>query len=48
MDPTESRWIMNPTESCWVTGEYTDECECEFCRHKAECSGYTDEDEEEI
>lgn len=38
---------MYPTEKCWLTGVYTDDCECEFCRHKSECSGYQDEDEDE-
>jgi len=29
-----------PTEKCWETGEYNDECDCEMCDHKFECSGY--------
>lgn len=29
---------MNSTELCWQTGEYTDDCICEFCEHKSECS----------
>lgn len=39
---------MNP-DLCWTTGNYTDNCICEFCEHKFECSGYddfNDEDEE--
>ena len=24
---------MSPTELCWQTGDYTDECHCEFCEH---------------
>lgn len=30
-----------PTDVCWETGVFTDDCECEFCSHKEECSGYT-------
>lgn len=29
---------MSPTELCWQTGDYTDECYCEFCEHSDECS----------
>lgn len=39
---------MNPTEHCWATGEYTDDCICDFCNHKHECSGYDhDEDDDD-
>lgn len=38
---------MNPSERCWETGEYTDDCICEFCSHKNECSGYENQDEDE-
>lgn len=31
---------MDPTDVCWETGNYTDDCICEFCDHKDECSGY--------
>ena len=31
---------MLPTERCRKTGEFTDDCICEFCAHKDECSGY--------
>lgn len=31
---------MSPNEFCWLTGNYTDDCDCEFCEHKQECSGY--------
>ena len=24
---------VSPTELCWQTGDYTDECHCEFCEH---------------
>ena len=37
---------MQPTELCWQTGNYTEECVCEFCAHKYECSG-SDLDEDE-
>ncbi len=33
-----------PTDKCWETGEYTDDCICDFCDHKYECSGYDHED----
>lgn len=38
---------MYPTELCWLTGNYTDDCVCEFCEHKGECSGYEDHDDED-
>lgn len=31
-------------EKCWRTGNYTDECNCELCNHKHECSGYDKEE----
>lgn len=36
---------MYPTEICWLTGNYTDDCICEFCEHKNECSGYEENDD---
>lgn len=36
---------MEATERCWETGEYNDDCICEFCNHKDECSGYEDDDD---
>ena len=36
---------MNANDNCWYTGNYTDDCECEFCSHKWECSGYEGEEE---
>ena len=36
----ELRILEHPTEKCWRTGNYTDDCDCEFCNHKHECSGY--------
>lgn len=36
-----------PTDHCWQTGNYTDDCECEFCEHKEECSGYERDDEDD-
>lgn len=33
-----------PTELCWQTGNYTDECCCEFCEHRDKCSGSEDKD----
>lgn len=37
---------MNPNELCWQTGNYTDNCDCELCSHKYECSGYEGEEDE--
>ena len=34
-----------PTELCWQTGNFTDDCECGFCGHKEECSGYEEDDD---
>ena len=39
--------ISNCNENCWYTGNYTDECDCEFCSHKHECSGYEGDNEGE-
>lgn len=36
---------MEATELCWETGDYTNECICELCAHKGECSGFEDDDE---
>ena len=36
---------MLPTEICWETGNYSDNCNCDFCEHKSECSGYEDYDD---
>lgn len=38
--------LLMPTELCWQTGNFTDDCECELCDHKEECSGYEDDDED--
>lgn len=39
---------MSPEEFCWNTGRYTDECQCEICMHRSECSaGGEDEDDDE-
>ena len=37
--------IEYPEEYCWATGNYTSECDCEFCNHKEECSGYDGEED---
>lgn len=37
--------VEQNNELCWSTGNYTDECDCEFCSHKNECSGYEGEEE---
>ncbi len=31
-------------EVCWETGIYDDDCDCESCYHKHECSGYKEEE----
>lgn len=39
---------MYPSDICWETGNFTDDCFCEFCEHRYECSGadlHDDEDE---
>ena len=36
----------DPNENCWYTGDYTDECDCELCSHKHECSGYDNHDDD--
>lgn len=36
---------MTPNDLCWETGEYTDDCICDFCDHKYECSGYEDDND---
>lgn len=38
---------MNPTELCWTTGKYTEDCNCDFCDFKSECSGFEDHDDED-
>lgn len=37
---------MEPNEICWETGMYDDDCCCDICDHRHECSasGY-DEDQ---
>ena len=35
------------TEQCWETGEYKDDCDCEMCDHRFECSGYEGDDWED-
>lgn len=37
--------ISEATENCWITGMYTDDCDCEFCEHKHECSASNEEDD---
>ncbi len=37
---------MDNEERCWVTGIYSDDCFCDFCSHKEECSGYENDDED--
>ena len=36
---------MSENDNCWNTGNYTDDCDCELCSHKYECSGYEGEEE---
>lgn len=35
---------IKQTDLCWQTGNFTDDCECEFCEHKEECGGYENDD----
>lgn len=37
---------MDPTELCWQTGNYTDNCDCELCDHQGECSGCENNDDD--
>ena len=37
--------MMYASEQCWQTGEWTDECVCECCEHREECSGADNEDD---
>ena len=37
--------IFNANENCWDTGIFTDECDCEVCIHKDECSGGNENDD---
>ena len=39
--------LMDATEKCWITGDYSDDCICEFCDHKYECSGYEDDEDDD-
>lgn len=39
--------MLYASEECWQTGQWTDECICEFCAHKGECSGAEDNDNED-
>ena len=34
-------------EICWETGIYDDDCDCECCYHKHECSGYENDEEDD-
>lgn len=36
---------MLSTEVCWQTGNYSDGCNCSFCEHQDECSGFDCDDE---
>ena len=38
---------MESTDRCWETGAFTDDCICELCEHRDECSGYEDHEEED-
>ena len=39
---------MKETEQCWLTGNYTDDCCCEMCEHKWECSGYEEDEDDKL
>ena len=38
---------QDPTEVCWLTGQYSDKCVCLMCMHKDECSGSDADDYED-
>ncbi len=38
---------MEPTEICWKFHHYSDDCDCELCDHKSECSGYDSHDDDD-
>lgn len=38
---------VEATERCYETGEYTDDCDCEMCDHRFDCSDYEGDDWED-
>ena len=36
---------MQPMETCWLTGVYSEACDCFFCLHKYDCPDYDPSDE---
>jgi hypothetical protein len=36
---------MNEFDVCWKYGMYNDDCICDLCPYKDECSGHEDEDD---
>lgn len=38
---------MNRYDICWEFGVYDDDCICDFCSHREECSGREEKEEEE-
>lgn len=38
---------MEPSDICWNTGSYIDDCICEICDHRFECSGYDDHEDDD-
>lgn len=42
----ELKMLIN-NDICWRTGIYSDSCDCEFCSHKDECSGYEGGDDDD-
>lgn len=39
--------MSNSSDLCWLTGVYTDDCICDFCDHRFECSGYDSSDDDD-
>ena len=39
--------VETRNEICWATGIYDNDCECEICEHKNECSGYDHEEDDD-
>ena len=38
---------MEAMDFCWETGTYTDDCICEVCEHRHECSGFNDHEDDD-
>lgn len=43
----DKKSIKEFDEQCYETGVYNDNCDCELCEHKYECSGSNIDEEDE-